>query len=107
MASELLGCKVGQVTPEVHITEDELVVLLGALIASMQSRYQWFVLHLIKHLRHRSVILLHVCDALLALALPARQVAVHEHEARIFVIEPDGNRSFVCSHSLRSSLVLD
>ena len=73
----------------------------------MQSGDGRLVLHLVKHLYHGVVILPRIRHALLHLALPARQVTVHEHKARVIVIEPYSHRSFIGSHAFRSSLVLD
>ena len=73
----------------------------------MQSGNERLVLHLVKHLYHCVVILPRIRHALLYLVLPTRQVAVHEHKARVIVIEPYSYRSFISSHAFRSSLVLD
>ena len=73
----------------------------------MQSGDGRLVLHLVKHLYHGVVILPRIRHALLHLALPARQVTVHEHKARVIVIEPYSHRSFIGSHAFRSSLVFD
>ena len=73
----------------------------------MQSRNEWFLLHGIEKLSDRLIVLPHIREPFLHFALPRRQMAIHEHEARVIEVKSQRNRSLVCGHALGAGLVFD
>ena len=73
----------------------------------MQSGNEWLLLDSVEKLSDRLIVLPHIREPFLHFALPGRQMAIHEHEARVIEIKSQRNRSLVCGHALGAGLVLD
>ena len=94
------------VAPEIHVSKDELVVLLRAPERVMDAWNGRSGLALIEEVRHSLVAVASIGKAFLGFLLPRRQMAVHKHEAAVVEVEAQGAGALVRSHSLHSCLDL-
>ena len=107
LLSQIFGLWTRQIASEVHITKDKLIVLLRALETFVDARNKRLNLIMVEEIRDTSVGVLGVFHSLLRLLLSRSQMAVHEHEACVVKVEPDGYSSLVGRHTFDSSLYLN
>ena len=90
------GFVIGQIDSPVHVTDQELKVLLSALFVRVGN----------ETLAGLSVAKLQVVEPLFYFLLAAGQVAIHEHQRSVIVVESQSGGTFVRRYSLDPSLDL-
>ena len=107
ISCKLLCVIAGKITPEIHVSKQELVVLLGPLEAFMHSWNDWLALSGVKESCRSTICLLDISNSLLNFFLARSQVRIHKQETSVLKIKSNSYSTLVGSHTFGACLDLD